>query len=85
MYNPWYDAMMLTLEASGVVMLRTMALAAGGPDALAETGRMIGEKIVANTSAANTLMAGGSVRSVIAGYRKVIDANTERLLTPADR
>ena len=72
--------MMLTMEASTVVMLRSAALVTGGEDARAETQLMVGEKLVANAVAASVLMNGGSLQSVIAGYREVIDANTRRLL-----
>lgn len=85
MYNPWYDATMLALNSSGVILLRAMRLAGGGPDAQEESHRMVSEKILANASAASVLMAGGSLQTVIAGYQAVVDANTARLLTPGAR
>lgn len=85
MYNPWYDATLLAMHSSGVVFLRAMRLAGGGPEAQDESQRMVSEKILANATAASVLMAGGSLQSVIAGYQAVVDANTARLLTPGPR
>lgn len=54
--NPWiglsFDAWRLGVEASQVVALRTMALAAGGPVAEAEARRMVAEKADAAMSLA---------------------------------
>ncbi len=80
-YNPWLDATLLAMEATGVVYLRTLKLAMGGQEAQDEGSRMVTEKMVANAGAMITLMTGGSVERVIADYRTVVDANTTRLLT----
>ncbi len=85
MYNPWYDATMLAMQSSGVIFLRALKMAGGGPDAEDESHRMVSEKILANATAASVLMAGGSLQTVIAGYQAVVDANTARLLTPPVR
>ena len=82
MYNPWYDATVLAMQSGGVVFLRTLRMAGGGREAEDESHRMVSEKILANATAASVLMAGGSLQTVIAGYRAVVDANTTRLLTP---
>lgn len=82
MYNPWLDATVLAMESSGVIYLRALKLAFGGQEAEDESRRMVSEKLMANAVAASTLMMGGSVQAVIAGYRAVVDANATRLLVP---
>lgn len=79
LYNPWADATLLALQASLVMTLRTLALSCGGAAAQAESQRMVSEKITAHAVAACTLMAGGSLETVIAGYREVVEANVVRL------
>lgn len=47
--NPWlrigFDAWALAFEASSVIGLRVLKIAAGGPSADAETRRMVSEKL----------------------------------------
>ncbi len=76
----WLDATMLTLQSSQVVYLRLLKLTLGGSAAYAESELMVREKIAAGTAAGLVILGGGSVETVIAGYRAVVDANAERLL-----
>lgn len=80
MYNPWFDSTLLALESSRVVALRVFKLAWGGSEAQAESERMISEKLTANAVATMTLLTGGSMQTVIAGYREIVTANADRLL-----
>jgi hypothetical protein len=79
MFNFWYNATMLSAEAQSVIGLRMMTIAMGGSNAQTEAHRMVTEKIAASMGAAATLMSGGTVDSVVAGYRKRVRANYRRL------
>lgn len=85
MYNPWYDAAVLAMQSSGVMVLRAFKMAAGGREAAEEGHRMVSEKLCANAAAASVLLAGGSLQTVIAGYQAVVDANAVRLTGPQVR
>jgi len=81
-----FDMWALGLEASAVIGLRTLKLAAGGPDAQAETGRMIGEKIEALGALQAKAMSGAmgmtpvsATRTAVRHYRRKVRANQRRL------
>ncbi len=88
--NPWVgiglDAWRLGFEASTVIGMRTMKIAAGGAAGQAESQLMIEEKIAAAASLqmmALTGGLGGSPASVtaktLAHYRRKVSANRRRL------
>jgi hypothetical protein len=90
MRNPWMslglDAWMLGLEASSVIGLRTLKLAAGGPDAHDEATRMVQEKIEAGLAWQTKALSGGfglTPASTTAGtlthFRRKVRANQRRL------
>jgi hypothetical protein len=70
---------MLALESNAVVGLRLMKIAHGGADAVEEVNLMVQEKIDAAGEALATLAGGGSVETVLAGYRRRVAFNAERL------
>ncbi len=81
-----FDMWALSLEASAVIGLRTLKLAAGGPGAQAETGRMIGEKIEALGALQVKAMSGAmgmtpvsATRTAVRHYRRKVRANQRRL------
>jgi hypothetical protein len=80
------DAWSLGLEASAVVALRTMKLAAGGQAALDESRRMVAEKVAAAAdlqAKAMTGALGGTLPAAMSGavrhYRRRVRANRRRL------
>jgi hypothetical protein len=88
--NPWFrigrNAWSLGLEASSVIGLRTMKIAAGGAAGDAEVRRMVAEKIEAGLALQAKAMSGSlglSAPSVAAKtlshYRKKVRANRRRL------
>jgi hypothetical protein len=79
MLFPGYEATMLAFEANGVIGLRVIKIAEGGPDAGQEINLMIREKIDAAAEAVTTLCAGGSVETVLSGYRRRVAVNARRL------
>jgi hypothetical protein len=79
MLFPGYEATMLALESNAVVGLRLMKIAYGGADAVYEVNLMVQEKIDAAGEALATLAGGGSVGTVLAGYRRRVAFNAERL------
>ena len=76
---PWLSLALLAIESNHVVALRCAKLARGGPAAAPEFTRMITEKMHEGVAAAQTLMSGGSHETIIAGYRKRVNANARRL------
>lgn len=74
------QTMLLGCEAQSVIGLRMRKLAHGGPAALAETDRMLREKIAALVEASAILVAGGTVFGVVRGLRVHVQANEARLL-----
>ena len=82
MFAPWWklsaDAMMLALEAQGVIAMRITSIALGR-GTHAENTRMVSEKAAAFTEAAMTLATGGSAHEVVRHYRKQVRANGRRL------
>jgi hypothetical protein len=88
--NPWFgvgfDAWTLGLEASTVIGLRTLKMAAGGPAAQAEAQRMVSEKIAAAAALQTLALTGGlgatapgAAAKTIAHYRRKVRANQRRL------
>jgi hypothetical protein len=88
--NPWLrlsmDAWTLGLEASAVMGIRTLKIAAGGPAATSEAERMVTEKIEAGLSLQTKAMTGalgatphGAAARTMAHYRRKVRANRRRL------
>ncbi len=89
--NPWLsltlDAWTLGVEASTVIGLRAMKIAAGGPAAELETRRMISEKIDSSLALQLSAMTGGlgltphsAAARTITHYRRKVRANQRRLI-----
>ncbi|MFD1612128.1 hypothetical protein ACFSCW_09980 [Sphingomonas tabacisoli] len=83
------DMWMLGAEASSVIALRTMKLAAGGAAASEEAGLMIGEKVTAAMALAQQATLGqlgtsmpGIGSKAVAHYRRRVRANRKRLSRP---
>ena len=79
MFFPGYEATMLALEANSVIGLRLVKIAHGGVDAVHEVHLMVQEKVEAGAEAMATLVSGGSVEAVLAGYRRRVAFNAQRL------
>jgi hypothetical protein len=79
MFFPGYEATMLAFEANSVIGLRLIKIARGGVDAVQEVNLMVQEKVEAGAEAMATLVAGGSVGAVLAGYRRRVAFNAQRL------
>ena len=79
MLFPGYEATMLALEANGVIGLRLIKIAQGGVDAGHEINLMVQEKVDAAAEALTTVVGGGSVETVLAGYRRRVALNARRL------
>jgi hypothetical protein len=88
--NPWLgvglSAWLLGLEASAVIALRTLKIAAGGPAAEAETRSMVREKIEAGLELQVLALTGGlgataheAAAKSLAHYRRRVRANRRRL------
>ena len=88
--NPWLriglDAWALGMEASSVIGLRTLKLAAGGAAAEAEARRMVSEKLDAAVALQTKALTGalgfggaGAAAKTIAHYRRRVRANRRRL------
>ena len=89
--NPWLriglDAWSLGVEASSVIGLRTLKLAAGGPAADAESRRMVEEKVRAGLEWQAMALTGALGRTperaaagTLTHYRRKVRANQRRLL-----
>ena len=81
-----FDMMTLGAEASGVMALRMMKLAAGGQAATAEAQLMVAEKLQAaaqaQTQAWTDVLTGksaGTASRTLALYRRKVRANRRRL------
>ena len=88
--NPWIDiglgAFSLGLEASAVIGLRTMKIAAGGAAGAAEARRMVSEKVDAGLALRTLALSGGlgatpqgAAAKTLAHYRRKVRANRRRL------
>jgi hypothetical protein len=91
MWNAWlaltFQVSRLTWDAHGVIGLRLMKLAGGGPAAASEASSMITEKVAASLEAQAAAMASvlagrkgaHAVTSVLNVYEKNVHANRRRL------
>lgn len=88
--NPWfsagYDLFSLGFEASSVVALRAIKVAAGGASADRESKRMVDEKIESVFELQALFLTGrlgltapGALRQTITHYRRKVRANRRRL------
>ncbi|HUO21526.1 MAG TPA: hypothetical protein VMU59_03330 [Caulobacteraceae bacterium] len=88
--NPWFgiglNAWSLAFEASTVIGLRTMKIAAGGPAAGAEVSAMINEKLAAGLELQMLAITGGlgaspptAAARTLVHYRRKVRANRRRL------
>jgi len=88
--DPWTrvaaDAWLLGIEASTVVSLRMLKLAAGGPAARTESRRMVSEKLAAAQSWQRLALTGGlggsaptAAGRTLRHYRRKVKANRRRL------
>jgi hypothetical protein len=91
--NPWlhacFDAWSLGIEATSVVALRSMKLAAGGVASEVEAARMVSEKVNAGLALQMLAVTGGLgttphgvARKTLAHYRRKVRANIRRLTKP---
>ena len=71
--------MLLALESSEVIALRTIKLMFGGEDAAREVSLMIGEKFDAALQTTADLFSGVTGSEIIEGYRQQVAANADRL------
>jgi hypothetical protein len=88
----WANACSLGFEASSVIALRTMKLAAGGKTAATEAQRMVREKIDANLALQGKALSGGlgttalsAAAKSLAHYRQKVRANQTRLAKTSAR
>ncbi len=88
----WANACSLGFEASSVIGLRTMKLAAGGKAAAKEAQRMIREKIEASLALQGKALSGGLGATALGAtaksldhYRQKVRANQTRLAKGAAR
>ncbi|MDB5480467.1 MAG: hypothetical protein JWO83_1520 [Caulobacteraceae bacterium] len=88
--DPWlgvgFDVWTLGVEASGVIGLRALKLAAGGAAAEAEAFRMVEEKIAAGFDLQVKAMSGalgyspaGAAAKAVGHYRRRVRSNLRRL------
>jgi hypothetical protein len=88
--NPWLqfgmDSLWLGAEAQGVIALRMMKFAAGGPAAAVEAELMVAEKLRAaaetQTQLLTSVLTGKghlAPARALAGYRRKVRANRRRL------
>lgn len=88
--NPWlgigFDAWALAFEASSVIGLRSLKLAAGGAAAEAEAARMVSEKVESSLLLQGKALSGGlggtpasAAARTLAHYRRKVRANRRRL------
>ena len=62
-----------------MIGLRLIKIAQGGVDAGHEINLMVQEKVDAAAEALTTVVGGGSVETVLAGYRRRVALNARRL------
>jgi len=88
--NPWFragfKAWSLGLEASSVIALRTLKIAAGGVAAEVEACRMVNEKIETGLALQALALTGGlgltassAATKMLTHYRRKVRANRRRL------
>ena len=84
----WIEAVRFSCEAQGVISARLMLFASGAPNAAAEAGRMVAEKIAAFSaaqSAAERALADGlglyaAAQSAYQPLQRAVHANSTRLV-----
>jgi hypothetical protein len=87
-WKDWIDAAALGLEAQGVIAMRLLKIAAGGPAADVECQLMVAEKFAAaaaaQAAAASALACGHSIHDAAAlalvPVRRRVRANHRRLM-----
>lgn len=87
LWADWFEAFRFGCEAQGVISARFMLFASGAPDAAAEAGRMIAEKIAAfsdaQCAAERALTEGlglyAASQRAYQPLRQVVHANSARL------
>ncbi len=90
MKRPWlrigFDAWLLGMEASSVIGLRALKIAADGANAHAETNLMIKEKLAAGLALQGKALSGTlgltaprATAAALAYYRRKVRANRRRL------
>jgi len=87
-WKDWSDAAALGLEAQGVIAMRLLKIAAGGPAADAECRLMVTEKFAAASAAlaeAALALAGGksihdAATLALVPVRRRVQANHQRLM-----
>jgi len=88
--NPWFgfgmNAWSLGIDASSVIALRTLKIAAGGVAGEVEARRMVSEKIEAGLALQALALTGGlgltgqsTATKMLAHYRRKVHANRRRL------
>ena len=87
MMKAWMEAAQFAADSQQVIALRMMRMAAGGPRAATEAGRMVSEKVAAFSEAQGLFVAamvtGAKVTTAAAKartpYRRKVRANRRRL------
>lgn len=79
MFETFHKMVLLTVECQQVIALRLAKLARGGAAASDEAMMMWSEKADAAVQHGPALLAGGSLDTVIDGYRTIVEANRMRL------
>ncbi len=85
--NAWIESVRFACEVQGVISMRLMFLAQGGPEAEVEARLMVSEKVAAFADAevalANALFAGETImvaaERAYAPLRRCVHANSSRL------
>lgn len=88
--NAWIESVRFACEVQGVISMRLMFLAQGGPEAEVEARLMVSEKVAAFADAevalANALFAGENImvaaERAYAPLRRCVHANSSRLSHP---
>jgi hypothetical protein len=79
MFGPFYSTVFLAFESGNVIGLRMMKMMSGGIGSHDELNLMVMEKVHATFEAGASLMAGGTVSSMVDRYREHVAANAKRL------
>jgi hypothetical protein len=74
--------MLLAIESTSVMAMRTVRLMSGGAAATHEARLMVSEKIDAAFEAMASLKAGASGDQIIDRYRQYVAVNAKRLRNP---
>lgn len=87
-WDDWIETLRFGCEVQGVISARLMLLASGAPDAVAEAGRMVAEKVTAFSdaqSAAEHALADGlgfyaAAQRAYLPLQRAVHANSMRLV-----